>query len=65
MSKKHAPQSADDLCGISFASNLLGCSQATTKRYTDKGLLPSVRDSSGKRLIRRGDIETFKRARRA
>ena len=50
-----------EFCGVTYAANFIGVAPATLVGYTDKNLLPCVRDTSGKRLIRRTDLEEFKR----
>jgi hypothetical protein len=50
--------------GLSRAAIILECEGGTVKRYADAGKLPHIRDSSGKRLFARADLEHFKRTNR-
>ncbi|HTV96621.1 MAG TPA: helix-turn-helix domain-containing protein [Steroidobacteraceae bacterium] len=51
----------DSLLGITASCAFLDRSPNSVRKYTDSGRLPSVRDSSGKRLIRLSDLKQFKR----
>ena len=54
----------DEVLGRTGAASILGCDIRTLNRHADVGNLPCVRDSSGKRLFKRSDVEQFKRSNR-
>lgn len=49
---------------LSHAARLLGCSAAWVSVLFDRGLLPGVRDSGGRRLLEGGGVEAFRRNQR-
>lgn len=47
------------LCGVKHAAQIIDRTPRTLKAYANKGVIPCLRDSSGRRLFRRADLERF------
>lgn len=64
MVKGHQTKDDAKVFGLSGAANFLGCDGRTVTRHANARRLPCTRDSSGKRLFKRSDLEKFKRSHR-
>lgn len=53
------PESPDDLLTPTVVARFLGCSVDLVRYYSDDGRLPMVRTTTGRRLFRRADVDTF------
>jgi len=51
--------------GISRAAQALRVSEPTVRNAADRGRLPCIRDSAGRRLFRIEDLRAYQRRRRA
>lgn len=47
--------------GLSGAASFLGCDYRTVSKAAHSGRLPFTRDTSGKRLFRLADLQSYKR----
>lgn len=61
--RKVATKNDEHAYGISYAVRELGYCAATIRKWADAGELHCIRDSTGRRLFRRSDLEKFKRVR--
>jgi len=57
--------SPDELLTPSVAAQLMGIAVDTLRYHADRGHLPTLRTTNGRRLFRRGDVERFVSQRRA
>jgi excisionase family DNA binding protein len=59
MSKKSSSQ----LLGSTFVARALGVAENTARKLLDDNVIPSQRDASGRRLVKRDDLDAYLRRR--